>query len=274
MLCSASFVCWDTASAHESGTWGGEENVGALRPEQAAGGLGADIRHFIEAARIQVAQSVNAGLVLLNWQIGNRIRRDILAEARAEYGEQIVSTLSRQLTTDYGAGFSRQNLFHMIRFVEAWPDHAAVSALAQHLGWSHFKEIFYLENQLARQFYAEMCRLERWSVRTLRERVRSMLFERTAISRLPEEAIRQDLEQLRVKNRRPAVGTPNMSHKQSRPYAKSKATLNALGRGRPLLLLWFSFSLACWVLSKAPLQSGTNRYCAIFCVQCQDVFTS
>jgi predicted nuclease of restriction endonuclease-like (RecB) superfamily len=89
----------------------------------------------------------------------------------------------------------------MIRFVEAWPDHEAVSALAQHLGWSHFKEIFYLENQLARQFYAEMCRLERWSVRTLRERVRSMLFERTAISRLPEEAIRQDLEQLRETDR-------------------------------------------------------------------------
>jgi hypothetical protein len=102
----------------------GEENVEAVTPGQATGGLAADVRHFIEAARIQVAQSVNAGLVLLNWQIGNRIRRDILAEARAEYGEQIVSTLSRQLTADYGAGFSRQNLFHMIRFVEAWPDQA------------------------------------------------------------------------------------------------------------------------------------------------------
>jgi predicted nuclease of restriction endonuclease-like (RecB) superfamily len=53
-----------------------------------------------------------------------------------------------------------------------------MSALAQHLGWSHFKEILYLENELARQFYAEMCRLERWSVRTLRDRVRSMMFER------------------------------------------------------------------------------------------------
>ncbi len=168
---------------------------------QVSSNLAADIRRFIEATRTSVAQSVNAQLVLLNWQIGSRIRRDILVEARAEYGEQIVSTLSRQLTSDYGAGFSRQNLFHMIRFVEAWPSEAEVTALSRHLGWSHFKEIFYLENPLARKFYAEMCRVERWSVRLLRERVRSMLFERTAISRLPENAIRHDLEQLRETDR-------------------------------------------------------------------------
>jgi len=105
------------------------------------------------------------------------------------------------LTSEYGAGFSRQNLFHMIRFVEAWPDRASVTSLAQHLGWSHFKEILYLENNLAREFYAEMCSLERRSVRALRDRVRSMLFERTAISRLPEATIRADLEQLRNANK-------------------------------------------------------------------------
>ena len=163
--------------------------------------LAADIRGLIDAARLRVAQTVNAELVLLNWQIGNRIRRDILGETRAQYGQEIVSTLSRQLSADYGAGFSRQNLFHMVRFAEAWPDEPQVTALAQHLGWSHFKEILYLENELARQFYAEMCRVERWSVRTLRERVRGMLFERTAISRLPEATIRQDLQRLHEADR-------------------------------------------------------------------------
>lgn len=180
----------------------GEPNIeSAVVVPLASGELAADIRAFIDAARLRVAQTVNAGLVLLNWQIGNRIRRDILQEARAEYGDQIVSTLSRQLTTEYGGGFSRQNLFHMMRFVEAWPDHTQVTTLAQHLGWSHFKEILYLDDELARQFYAEMCRLERWSVRTLRDRVRSMMFERTAISRLPEATIRQDLQQLREADR-------------------------------------------------------------------------
>ncbi len=180
----------------------GEPSIeSAVVVPHAPGELAADIRALIEAARHRVAQTVNAELVLLNWQIGNRIRRDILQEIRAEYGDQIVSTLSRQLTTEYGAGFSRQNLFHMMRFVEAWSDLTQVTTLAQHLGWSHFKEILYLEDALARQFYTEMCRLERWSVRTLRDRVRSMMFERTAISRLPEAAIRQDLEQLREADR-------------------------------------------------------------------------
>ena len=72
----------------------------------------------------------------------------------------------------------------------------ARQGLAEHLGWSHLKEILYLKDELARQFYAEICRLERWSVRTLRDRVRSMMFERTAIF-LPEATIRQDLEQLK-----------------------------------------------------------------------------
>jgi hypothetical protein len=174
-----------------------ERSQPAVAAPNLFGELAADVRTLIEAARLRVAQTVNAELVLLYWQIGNRIRRDVLGPTRAEYGEQIVSTLSRQLTVEYGAGFSRPNLFHMIRLVEAWPGQAAMTALAQHLGWSHFKEILYLENDLARHFYAEMCRLERWSVRTLRERVRSMMFERTAISRLPEATIREDLQQLR-----------------------------------------------------------------------------
>lgn len=168
---------------------------------QALRELAADLRSLIEAARLQVAQTVNAELVLLYWQIGDRVHRDILGQARAEYGGQIVSTLSRQLTEEYGAGFSRQNLFHMIRFAEVWLDQGQVRVLAQHLGWSHFKEILYLENELGRQFYAEMCRLEHWSVRTLRDRVRGMMFERTAISRLPEATIRQDLQQLHEADR-------------------------------------------------------------------------
>lgn len=167
----------------------------------AIGGLTADIRSLIEAVRLRVARTVNAELVLLYWRIGDRIRREVLGETRARYGEEIVSTLSRQLNADYGTGFSRQNLFHMIRFAEAWADQAQVEALAPHLGWSHFKEILYLESELARQFYAEMCRVERWSVRTLRDRVRGMLFERTAVSKMPEETIRQDLQQLQEADR-------------------------------------------------------------------------
>jgi predicted nuclease of restriction endonuclease-like (RecB) superfamily len=160
-----------------------------------------DLSQLIDATRQRVARTVNAELVLMYWKIGARIRQDVLGEERAAYGEQIVSTLSRQLSADYGSGFSRQNLFHMIRFVEAWPDETEAAQLAQHMGWSHFKEILYLENPVQQRFYAQMCRVERWSVRRLRDRVRSMLFERTAISKQPETLIHRELEQLRETDR-------------------------------------------------------------------------
>src|ERR1700733_3203008 len=160
-----------------------------------------DLSQLIDATRQRVARTVNAELVLMYWKIDARIRQDVLGEERAAYGEQIVSTLSRQLSAGYGSGFSRQNLFHMIRFVEAWPEETEAAELAQHMGWSHFKEILYLENPVQRSFYAQMCRVERWSVRTLRDRVRSMLFERTAISRQPEILIQREPEQPRETDR-------------------------------------------------------------------------
>ncbi len=160
-----------------------------------------DLALLIDSTRRRVARAVNAELVLMYWKIGARIRQEVLGGERAAYGEQIVSTLSRQLTASYGAGFSRGNLFHMIRFAEVWPVEADAAELAQHMSWSHFTAILYLDNPLQRNFYAQMCRVERWSVRTLRDRVRSMLFERTAISRQPETLIHRELELLRESER-------------------------------------------------------------------------
>lgn len=78
-----------------------------------------DIRRLIEETRSAVAVTVNAGLTLLYWQIGTRIRQNILKNKRAAYGEEIVSTLSRQLEPEFGRGFSAKALHHMVRFAEA-----------------------------------------------------------------------------------------------------------------------------------------------------------
>src|SRR5436190_21578236 len=161
----------------------------------------ADLRELIDAARDQVARAVNASLTLLYWAVGERIRREILGEQRAEYGEQIVATVSRQLTGDSGRGFTTKALWRMIQFAEVFPDRPVVQTLAGQLGWSHFVEIIPLQDQLRRDFYAEMCRLERWSVRTLRERIAGKLYERTAIARKPDEQIRQELTRLRDEDR-------------------------------------------------------------------------
>jgi predicted nuclease of restriction endonuclease-like (RecB) superfamily len=157
----------------------------------------ADVRTLIEAAREQTARAVNAALVGLYWHIGTRIRRDILQEKRAGYGEQIVDALSTQLTAEYGRGFGRRSLFRMIQFAETFPDERIVSALSAQLGWSHFVELIAVDDPLKRDFYGEVCRAERWSVRTLRHKIACFLYERTALSEQPDEVIVRDISALR-----------------------------------------------------------------------------
>ena len=96
-----------------------------------------------------------------------------------------------------GRGFSSKNLRHMLRFAEAYPDAEIVSTLSRQLAWSHFLELIYLKDPLQRDFYTQMCSQERWSMRRLRERKDTLLFERTALSRQPEELLATELANLR-----------------------------------------------------------------------------
>jgi len=164
------------------------------------GALVADIRQMIEVARQQVAQAVNAGLTTLYWQIGTRIRQDILKEKRAEYGAEIVATLGRQLETEFGRGFGEKNLRRMVQFAETFPDAKIVAALRRQLGWAHFKALIPMKDSLRRDFYAEMCRIEGWSTRTLQQKMDGMLYERTALSKKPDRLIRQELDKLRAED--------------------------------------------------------------------------
>jgi len=166
-----------------------------------SGNLISDIRRLIETAKQNVAVTVNTGLTILYWQIGNRIRQDILKEKRAEYGKEIVATLSQELTKEYGNGFSYSALTRMVRFAEVFPDTQIVATLSRQLSWSHFKEILPLKKPLQRDFYAEVCRLEQWSVRTLRKKIDGTLYERTAISKKPEELVKKELAALREEDR-------------------------------------------------------------------------
>lgn len=120
-----------------------------------------DLRSMIEETRSTVATTVNAALTMLYWRVGLRIQREIVKGERAEYGKAILPTLSAKLS------------------------------------WSHFKAIVYLDDPLKRDFYAEMCRIEGWNTRTLQKKIDSMLFERTALSKKPDELIRRELYALR-----------------------------------------------------------------------------
>ena len=121
----------------------------------------------------------------------------MLQGERAAYGKQVVAGLARALSVEFGRGWSAQHLRHCLRIAETFPDEENLSAVRRQLSWTHLKTLMYLEEPLKRDFYLELCRRERWSTRRLSERIKSMLYERTAISKEPDQTIREDLDKLR-----------------------------------------------------------------------------
>ncbi|MCG3165046.1 MAG: putative nuclease YhcG [Bacteroidia bacterium] len=156
-----------------------------------------DVAGLIEESKQYVAQAVNATLSLMYWKIGKRINDEILQNKRAEYGKQIVVSVIRQLENRYGKGFEEKNIRRMMQFAEVFSDEQIVVSLMRQLSWTHFIALIPLKQPLQREFYGEMCRIEKWSVRTLREKIDSMLYERTAISKKPGQLIKKEIKALR-----------------------------------------------------------------------------
>ena len=156
-----------------------------------------DVVSLVHTAKQRAAIAVNAELTLLYWSVGQRIRQEILKGERAEYGQQIIVNLSKTLTQQLGKGWSRRNLFQMVKFNEIFPDIKIVQSVTAQLSWTHFVQLLSIDNPIKREFYTTMAMQERWSTRTLDERIGSMLFERTAISKKPDEMIIAELNQLK-----------------------------------------------------------------------------
>jgi predicted nuclease of restriction endonuclease-like (RecB) superfamily len=117
-----------------------------------------------------------------------------------------MQSLARSLSGEFGPGFGRRNLFNMVKFAECFPDRQIVQTLSAQLGWSHFTLLLRVDDPLARTFYAEMGRIERWSVRTLQAKIDSRLFLRTAIAAKPAEQATCELAAARDQR----VVTPDM----------------------------------------------------------------
>lgn len=156
-----------------------------------------DIKQIINEGKINIAQAINVNLTATYWHIGKLIRVEILNQKRAEYGKQVLSTVSANLTEEFGNGWSVKTLQHCLHFVETFPDFEIISTLWRQLNWSHIKIIMYLKTEIERDFYSQMCRIEKWSVRVLQQKIDSMLYERTAISKKPEKLAILELKQLK-----------------------------------------------------------------------------
>lgn len=144
-----------------------------------------------------VAKTVNQELTLLYWKIGKTINEEILKNDRADYGKKIIPSLSEALSKRYGVGFNKRNLQSFIKLNAVIEDYTILHTVCAKLSWSHIRNIIYIEDNIKREFYIQMSIHERWSVRTLQERIDSMLFERTAISKKPDETIINDLQLLK-----------------------------------------------------------------------------
>ena len=154
------------------------------------------IKNLIEQTKNNVAIAVNSSLTMMYWHIGKLINDEILQNKRAEYGKEIVATVSQQLIKQYGKGYSYSALTRMMKFAKNI-DEKNIATLSQQLSWSHFKELIVLEDTLKIEFYAQMSIAQNWGVRTLRERIDSMLYERTALSKQPDELIKYELDNIK-----------------------------------------------------------------------------
>ena len=159
-----------------------------------------DVCHIIDGARNRIATYLNTEVCMTNWYVGKRIKEDVLYNQRAEYGKQVVKTLSQKLTERYGAGWSEKKLRHCIRSAETFTEDDIVSATQRQLTWTHLKSLIYIKDPLERRFYANLCCIEHWDTRTLDEKIDQQLYQRTAISRKPEEIIKQELAEVKEKN--------------------------------------------------------------------------
>lgn len=143
---------------------------------------------LVERGRHAAAVQVNAALTTTYWLVGRAISVNVLRNARAEYGREILATLGHELGRRFGPGFEPSSLSRMMAFARQFPDHAQVEPLVRSLSWSHVKILVAIKTDEARSFYVEEATTKRLSVRELRAAIDRKAYERREIanSQIPE----------------------------------------------------------------------------------------
>lgn len=143
--------------------------------------LYSNIRQVIEEARNTVYRAANFAMVQAYWHIGKLIvEEEQNGKQRAEYGEEIVIQLSKQLTLEFGKGFTETNLKYMRQFYNTYKKS---HALRDELSWTHYRLLLRVERNDAREFYMKESIDCNWSTRTLERQINSLYFERMVMTR-------------------------------------------------------------------------------------------
>jgi predicted nuclease of restriction endonuclease-like (RecB) superfamily len=130
----------------------------------------------------------------LFWKVGKRISDEILKNERAEYGKQIVATISTQLEANFGRNFTEKNVRRMIQFSEEFPDFEIVVTLSRQLSWSHFLILIPLKGSEAKNYYSQLILKSQLSVRELRHQISRKAFERSEIANFQQIQIDNSLQ--------------------------------------------------------------------------------
>lgn len=142
----------------------------------------------LEQGRKKVAAVIGSIMVQTYWEIGRQIvEYEQQGNEKAQYGSDVLNRLSRDLTSRYGKGFSRGNIFYMRKLFLTYQK---VQTLSELLTWSHYVELLKIDDPLERAFYEKEAEKEHWGVRELKRQMKSMLFHRIALSKDKQEVIR------------------------------------------------------------------------------------
>ena len=151
------------------------------------------IKDLLSQGRKKAYNQINAILLTTYWNIGKYIvEYEQQGKERAKYGKELLTKLSKDLTIEYGKGFSRSNLTYMRKFYLTFPKS---ETLSHKLSWSHYFEILKIDDELEMNFYLKQCEKENWSVRELKRQMKSMLFHRIALSK-DKDILIQELNRL------------------------------------------------------------------------------
>lgn len=157
-----------------------------------------DSQLIIESALSRAYMAINTAMVERNWLLGKRIAEEELkGQNRAEYGSEIIKRLARDLTSLYGKGFTKTNLYQFVQFYKYFPQifHAVSGKSNCLLTWTHYRTLLQVDNDEARQWYASEAANEMWSVRTLQRNISSQYYFRLLQSQ-HKDLVRSEMESI------------------------------------------------------------------------------
>lgn len=139
----------------------------------------AEIKQVVYNARKHTYQAINAVMVEAYWEIGRRIvEEEQQGSERAAYGKELLKTISFELTSEFGKGFSERSLREFRQFYLSFPEDEIRRTLFAKLNWSHFQRVLRVSDEKARMFYLREAADHMWSVRTLDRNISTLSYQR------------------------------------------------------------------------------------------------